>query len=86
MQAGILGLLIERRFERLRRLIETFTQFCRHDDSEVELGTLGRSSLLELLQIRPRLILVTQPAMSDGTELISLPLPLLRETASSPCQ
>ena len=74
MQAGILGLFLEGRFEPLERLVGSLTQFRRHDDRQVEFLALAAVSYLELLQIRPRLVLVTQPGVGDGTELISLGL------------
>ena len=70
VQIRILGLLLECRFQGLQRLVGSLTQFRRHDDRQVELLALGGVSLLEPLQIRPRLVLVTQPGVGDGTELI----------------
>ena len=70
MQVGILGLFLEGRFERLQRLIGSLTQFRCHDDRQGELLALGGVSLLVPLQIRPRLVLVTQPGVGDGTGLI----------------
>ena len=72
VQIGILGLVLEGRFEPLERLVGSLTQFRRHDDRQVELLALGGVSFLELLQIGPRLVLVTQPGVGDGTVLISL--------------
>ena len=70
VQPGIPGMLLERRFERRQRLVGSLAQFGRHDHGQVELLALGGVSLPEPLQVRPRLVLVTQPGMGDGTDLI----------------
>src|SRR5208337_3333198 len=51
----------------LQRLVGSLKQFRRHDNRQVELGTLGGVALLELRQISQRLILVTEAAMGEGT-------------------
>ena len=67
VQDEILGLLLERRFERIHRLVGPLAQFRRHDQGEVETDALTGHAFLELLQIRPGLVLVTQPGVGDGT-------------------
>ncbi len=74
MELGILGLVLEGRFEPLQRLFGPLTQFRCHDDRQVEFLALVAIPYLELLQIRPCLVLVTQPGVGDGTVLISLGL------------
>ena len=69
VQDGILGLLLQRRFERIHRLVGPLAQFRRHDQGEVETDALTGHAFLELLQIRPGLVLVTQPGVGDGTVL-----------------
>ena len=70
VQSSVLRLFLECCVQPLERLVGSLAQFRRHDDRQVELGTLGGVSLLELRQIRQGLLLVTQPGMGDGTVLI----------------
>ena len=69
VQSSVLRLFLECGVQLLERLVGSLAQFRCHDDRQVEPGTLGGVALLELLQIRPCLVLVTQPGMGDGSGL-----------------
>ena len=52
-QVGILGLLLERRFQGLECLVGPLAQFRRHDDRQVELWTLGGVAPSGTSPVRP---------------------------------
>src|SRR5262249_26961292 len=72
-QVGVIWLLLKGRFERLDCPVSSVAEFRRDDDSEAELVTLAvvsAVSVLPLLQICPRLVLMTQSGVNDGTSPI----------------
>jgi hypothetical protein len=64
-----MGLFTDRRFQGLKRLIRPLAQFGRDDSREIELGMLRGVSLLELLQLRIRVLVLAEPGQGDDPVL-----------------
>jgi hypothetical protein len=64
-----MGLFTDRRFQGLKRLIRPLAQFGRDDSHEIELGMLRGVSLLELLQLRIRVLVLAEPGQGDDPVL-----------------